>query len=218
MTAVSGFVRGLKGIAALAGLVLTLAVTAKSQTTAPEDFHVGDRIALTVEGPTTFTDTAVVREGLVIRLPNIGDIPLTGVKRADIQSYLTRAIGKYVRDPIVHAQALVRIAVLGAVGRPGFYTLPSDMLLSDVVMSAGGPAGNADLNRTVVKRGSEEVLTKEQVASALSAGETLDQLNVAPGDQLVVGEKPGSSFDTILRVLSVTVPVLSLLLYLSSRR
>lgn len=217
MTAVSGRVRGLKGIAAIAGLVLSLAVTVQAQTTAPEDFHVGDRIALTVEGPATFSDTAVVREGLVIRLPNIGDIPLTGVKRADIQSYLTQAIGKYVRDPIVHAQALVRIAVLGAVGRPGFYTLPSDMLLSDVVMSAGGPGGNADLNRTVVKRGGDEVLSRQQVASALSAGRTLDQLNVAPGDQLIVGEKPRSTLDTALRILSIAVPVASLLFYLSRR-
>lgn len=217
MTAVSGCVKGLKGVAAIAGLVLSLAASVQAQTTAPEDFHVGDRIALTVEGPTTFSDTAVVREGLVIRLPSIGDIPLTGVKRADIQTYLTQAIGKYVRDPVVHAQALVRIAVLGAVGRPGFYTLPSDMLLSDVVMSAGGPGGNADLNRTVVKRGSEEVLTRQQVASALSAGRTLDQLNVAPGDQLIVGEKPSSTFDTVLRVLSIGVPLASLLFYLSRR-
>ena len=217
MTAVSRYVGGLKAIVAAAGLLAMLASAAHAQVVAPEEFHVGDRIALSVEGPATFSDTVSVRDGLILRLPNIGDIPLTGVKRANIQSYLTQAIGKFIRDPVVHATALVRISVLGAVGRPGFYTLPSDMLLSDVVMVAGGPGGNADLNRTVVKRGSEEVLSKEQVASALSSGETLDQLQLAPGDQMIVGEKPNSSFDTILKVLGVTVPVLSLLLYFSRR-
>jgi protein involved in polysaccharide export with SLBB domain len=217
MTAVSRCVRGLKGIATIAGLVLSIAATAKAQVVAPEEFHVGDRIILTVEGPTSFSDTATVRDGLILRLPNIGDVPLTGVKRADIQTYLTQAIGKFIRDPVVHAQALVRIAVLGAVGRPGFYTLPSDMLLSDVVMSAGGPGGNADLNRTVVKRGSDEILSREQVATALSAGETLDQLHISPGDQMVVGQKPSSTLDTVLRVLSIAVPVASLLFYLSRR-
>jgi polysaccharide export outer membrane protein len=146
------------------------------------------------------------------------DISLVGVKRADVQKYLTQEISKFIKDPVVHATALVRLAVLGQVMRPGFYTVPSDALLSDVVMTAGGPTGTADLNRTVVKRGDVDVATKEQVASALSAGQTLDQLQVAPGDQLIVGAKPSSSFDTILKVVGVAIPLLSLALYFSSRR
>jgi polysaccharide export outer membrane protein len=218
MTAVSGCVRYVKAFAIAAGMVFSLSATVAAQNVQPEEFHVGDRIALTVEGPATFTDTVLVRDGLIISLPNIGDVSLTGVKRANIQTYLTQQIGKYLRDPVVHATALVRISVLGQVGRPGFYSLPSDMLLSDVVMAAGGPTGLADLDRTVVKRGGNEILSREQVASALAAGRTLDELNVAPGDEMVIGQKPGSKFDTALKILGVTVPVLSLLLYLSSRR
>ncbi|HEY5086319.1 MAG TPA: SLBB domain-containing protein [Gemmatimonadaceae bacterium] len=226
MTAVSRCVRGLKGIAAFAGIVLSLSVTARAQdtvtaraqdTTQADGFHVGDRIALTVEGPQVISDTVVVRDGLILRLVGLGDIPLAGVKRTDIQKYLTQQISRFIKDPIVHATALVRISVLGQVLRPGFYTVPSDVLLSDVVMRAGGPTGSADLNRSVVKRGSEDVIPEDQVASALASGMTIDQLHIAPGDELVVGEKPNSSFDTVLRVLSVGVPVLSLLLYFSRR-
>lgn len=217
MTAVSGCVRYVKAFAIAAGMVFSLSATVAAQNVQPEEFHVGDRIALTVEGPATFTDTVLVRDGLIISLPNIGDVSLTGVKRANIQTYLTQQIGKYLRDPVVHATALVRISVLGQVGRPGFYSLPSDMLLSDVVMAAGGPTGLADLDRTVVKRGGNEILSREQVASALAAGRTLDELNVAPGDEMVIGQKPGSKFDTALKILGVTVPVLSILLYFSRR-
>lgn len=217
MTAVSRCVRWLTGVVSFAALALSLSATAGAQEGQPDGFQVGDRIALTVEGPQTISDTVVVRDGLILRLTGLGDIPLTGVRRADIQTYLTQQIGRFIRDPIVHATPLVRIAVLGAVGRPGFYTLPSDVLLSDVVMRAGGPAGNADLNRTVVKRGNSEVISSEQVASALTAGRTLDDLHVAPGDQLVVGEKPRSTFDTLLRVLGIAVPIASLLFYLSRR-
>jgi protein involved in polysaccharide export with SLBB domain len=214
MTAVSRCVRGVKGIAALAGLLLSLSATVRAQEGQPDDFHVGDRIALTIEGPQIFSDTVVVRDGLILRLPNIGDIPMAGVKRSDVESYLTQQIGKYIRNPVVHATPLVRIAILGQVGRPGFYTMPSDVLLSDVVMRAGGPTGNADLNRTVVKRGGQEVISKEQVASALTAGMTLDQLHIAPGDEMVVGEKPNSIWGTFLTVLGVTVPLVTLLYYL----
>jgi protein involved in polysaccharide export with SLBB domain len=214
MTAVSRCVRGVKGIAALAGLLLSLSATVRAQEGQPDDFHVGDRIALTIEGPQIFSDTVVVRDGLILRLPNIGDIPMAGVKRSDVESYLTQQIGKYIRNPVVHATPLVRIAILGQVGRPGFYTMPSDVLLSDVVMRAGGPTGNADLNRTVVKRAGQEVISKEQVASALTAGMTLDQLHIAPGDEMVVGEKPNSLWGTVLTVIGVTVPLITLLIYL----
>lgn len=218
MTAVSGCVRGLKAIGAAAAIVVSVAALANAQQEMPDGFHVGDRIALTVEGPQVVRDTVAVREGLILRLTGLSDISLVGVKRADVQKYLTQEISKFIKDPVVHATALVRLAVLGQVMRPGFYTVPSDALLSDVVMTAGGPTGTADLNRTVVKRGDVDVATKEQVASALSAGQTLDQLQVAPGDQLIVGAKPTSSFDTILKVVGVAVPLLSLALYFASRR
>lgn len=216
MTAVSRCVRWLQAIAA-AGLVLSLSAVAQAQAGQADEFHVGDRIALTVEGPQMLSDTVVVRDGLILRMAGLSDISLVGVKRANIQKYLTQEISKYIKDPIVHATALVRISVLGQVMRPGFYTVPSDALLSDVVMTAGGPTGTADLSRSVVKRGGQDAIPREQVANALSGGMTLDQLQVAPGDELIVGEQPKSSFDTILKVVGVAVPLLTLALYFGSR-
>jgi polysaccharide export outer membrane protein len=217
MTAVSRCVRWLNGTLAVTCLTLALAATAKAQDVQADEFHVGDRIALTVEGPTVMSDTVPVRDGLILRLVGLGDISLAGVKRSNIQPYLTQQIGKFIKDPVVHATALVRISVLGQVMRPGFYSVPSDILLSDVIMRAGGPTGNADLNRSEVKRGSEDVVPQDSAAAAFASGLTLDQLHVAPGDQLIIGEKPNSSFDTVLKVLGVTVPLTTLLFYLQHR-
>jgi len=217
MTVVPGFVRGLKGFYASAALLLIVAGSVQAQDTQPDDFHVGDKIALSVEGPLAIRDTATIRDGLILRLNGLGDISMAGVKRADVQKYLTQEISKYIKDPIVHATALVRISVLGQVMRPGFYTVPSDALLGDVVMMAGGPTTTADLNRTVVQRAGQDVKTSEQIAGALASGATIDQMQIAPGDALVIGEKPSSSFDTILKVVGVAVPLLTLALYFSSR-
>ncbi len=219
MARFSGCVRVITGIAAFLCASSLVPNALSAQEPKAEEFHVGDRIALTVEGgPQAMSDTVVVRDGLILQLPGLGDIPLTGVKRSDAQKYLTQQIGKFIRDPIVHATPLVRIAVLGQVGRPGFYTVPSDVLVSDIVMRAGGPTQNSDLSRTVVKRGTEEVKSSEEVSNAISSGMTLDQLNIAPGDEMIVGEKQPSSFDTVLKIVGVGVPLLSLLLYLHSRR
>lgn len=215
MTAGSRFNRALRGLMFGVGIVLAFSRVAAGQ--AADEFHVGDRIALTVEGPQAFADTALVREGLVLRLPTFGDISLAGVKRADTQKYLTQQIGKYIKDPVVHATPLVRIAILGEVGRPGFYWVPSDNLLSDVVMRAGGPTGNADLNKTVVKRSGKEVISQSQSQVALTEGKTLDDLRVAPGDELVVGQKSTFGFGNVLQILGVGISLAGLLLALSYR-
>lgn len=206
-------------------LLVTVSVTvaAQQRPIAPEEFHAGDRIALTVEGPSlapgatpgganVVSDTVVVREGQILRFPTIGDISLVGVRRPNLEKYLTHQFSKFLRDPVVHATPLVRIAVLGQVGRPGFYSLPSDIPLSDVVMRAGGPTGESDLNKTVVKRATKTVIGKDQVATALTNGSTLDDLQVAPGDEVVIGEKSHVGFNTYLQVLGVGVSVLGLLL------
>jgi protein involved in polysaccharide export with SLBB domain len=218
-TRIAKHIRTLACVAAalFAGSAVAPVTTVGAQESNPEGFHAGDRIALTIEGPLNMNDTLVVREGLVLRIPSMADIPLTGVRRADAQKYLTQQIEKYVKNPIVHATPLVRIAVLGEVGHPGFYTMPSDVLLSDVVMRAGGPTGNADLGKTVVKRGSQEVVSQTMARNALSSGETLDDLRVAPGDQVVIGEKSHFGFGTVMQAVSVLASVTAVLFYLGHR-
>lgn len=210
------WLRVLRGACLAFGILLALPRVGKAQ--APDEFHVGDRIALTVEGPQAVADTAVVRDGLIITLPTFGDISVAGVKRANIQQYLTQQFSKFIRDPVVHAIPLVRISILGEVGRPGYYTVPSDILLSDVVMRAGGPTGNADLSKTVVKRDGTEILSKAQASAALSNGETLDQLRIAPGDEVVIGQKSNFGFQNVLQILGITISLAGLLLALSYRR
>jgi polysaccharide export outer membrane protein len=154
------------------------------------DFQVGDRIALAVQNEPTLTDTFTVREGQTLRLPNVPDIALHGVLRSELQGYLTKQLAQYLRNPVVRATPLVRVAVLGQVVRPGYYSAPADELVSDMLMRAGGPTTNADVNKTEVRRGGVVVLRATSVQKAMSQGETIDQLDLRPGDQLVVGEHP----------------------------
>lgn len=226
----SSLTRRIRTIGPVMALLVTVSVTGAAQqgVIAPGEFHPGDRIALTVEGlsapnaapgqgPNMIADTVVVRDGQILRFPTIGDISLVGVRRPDLEKYLTQQFSKFVRDPVVHATPLVRVAVLGQVGRPGFYSFPSDLPLSEVVMRSGGPTGESDLNKTVVKRATKTVIGKDQIASALVNGSTLDDLRVAPGDEIVVGEKSHLNLGTILQVVGLSVSVLYLALALYHR-
>jgi protein involved in polysaccharide export with SLBB domain len=185
--------------------VIATATGAQKTADAPDQLQVGDRIALTVEGPAAFSDTVIVREGGVILLPNIGEISIQGVRRSEVQSFLSQEIAKYIKNPVVHATALVRIAVVGAVARPGFYSVPSDFVISDVLMEAGGPIASADVNRSTIQRGTKELIGKKGVSRALAAGTTLSELRLASGDQIVVAERPRGNLDNMLRVSGVLV-------------
>src|SRR4029077_19632528 len=104
------------------------------------DFAPGDRIVIHVAQEPTLNDTFPVKIGRILILPNLPEISMAGVLRSEAQSYLTTQIGKYVKDPTVVVDPLVRVPILGAVQRPGFYTVRADMLASEVIMAGGGPA------------------------------------------------------------------------------
>lgn len=172
------------------------------------DFQVGDRIVLYVANQPSLTDTFTVREGQMLHLPNLSDVSLHGVLRSELQAHLYAEISRYIRDPVVRSGSLLRIAVLGSVTKPGFYALPADMLMSDAIMHAGGLASNADVERTVIKRGGMVIWPAPEVQTVIKNGETLDQLNLRAGDEIDVGAKKPNSFLTLW--LPVTAAVVGI--------
>jgi len=153
------------------------------------DLQVGDNLAITVQNEPTYTGVFTVQAGRVLTLPGLPGIPLRGVLRSEAEGYITKELAKYIREPSVRVVPSIRLAVLGAVGKQGFYQVPADLLISDAIMAAGGPSGAADPNLSKVMRSSTKILTETDVTDAIVRGATLDQLNLRAGDQIVVDEK-----------------------------
>jgi protein involved in polysaccharide export with SLBB domain len=164
------------------------------------DFQPGDLIALTVIEESTLTDTFTVRSGRTLQLPNLPEISLKGVLRSELRSFLTGKVAEHIRNPQVDAVALIRVAVLGAVNRPGFYNVPAETPAAEVVMIAGGPSQNTDLKKVEVRRGETVVIPRDAMTTAFAAGTSIDQLNVHGGDQIVIGQKSGGWRGTIQTV------------------
>jgi len=163
------------------------------------DFRVGDRVVLSVQGEPNLPDTVVVEPGPQITLPLFGSISLAGVLRSEIQEHLTRELGRIIRDPVVRAQGLMRLSIQGSVGSPGFYVVPADMLVSDALMIAGGPAGGANLDALRIERGPTRLLEGRAMQDALLQGRTLDQLNLQAGDQIFLPAQSASIWGAVLR-------------------
>ena len=182
------------------------------------DFQVGDRIAVAVAGEPTLTDTFTVREGQLLRLPNMPDVALHGVLHAELQDTLTRDLARYIKDPVVHTTPLVRVAVLGQVPRPGYYSVAADELASSLFMHAGGLMNTSDIGKTVVRRGTETVYTPKTFQTAMTNGATVDQLALRPGDEIVVGEHPpGGSFVRYLGVAAVLAGIAASIAIIATR-
>ena len=166
------------------------------------DLQPGDRVALRVVGEQTLTDTFVVKPTRTILLPNIGEVPMDRVLRSELNDHLRKQVGRFIRDPQLEATALVRVSLTGAVGKPGFYNLPADVLASDAIMAAGGPGSRGDVGKTEIRRAGLVVATKEQTGEAIQKGASLDQLNVQSGDEIVVGEA-GKGITGVLKTMGM---------------
>ena len=166
------------------------------------DFQVGDRIVIRVTGDSTLSDTLTVRSGLVLPLGQYGDVSLRGVLRQDLLQHLTTALARYIREPRVQALTLVRVAVIGAVARPGYYHIAGDALMTDLVMLAGGPSSEGDLARISVRRNAGELIADDAVRTAVASGRTVADLGLRAGDEIVVGERKRRSMGSMLQILS----------------
>ena len=178
------------------------------------DFKLGDAVVLRVEGEPSLPATVPVLSGAsgpILSLPVFGEVPLHGVLRSEVEARITESLSQFIRDPVVQAEGLMRISVQGSVGTPGFFTVAADMLVSEVLMAAGGPAQDADLDDITIGRGSELLMAGEEMREALRLGRTLDQLNLQAGDELVVGADTGGGWGSLGVIIGTVSSVVLIL-------
>jgi len=179
------------------------------------DFQVGDRIAVSFVSDALHRDTVVVKPGLYVDLAGMASIPLTGVLRSELQGRVSREILKYVKAEQLEVTPLVRVGILGAVARPGYFTLAPDVPIAQAIMAAGGPSASADVDRSVVRRRNEEFRSAEETRRAIAGGLTLDQFGLIAGDELMVGQRS----DRTSRVIGFASAMASILaLVVATRR
>ncbi len=178
------------------------------------DFRVGDRILMIVEGESALSDTFVVGPARQLTLPLIGEVPLEGVLRAELQPYLTRRLAQNLRDPEVRTTVFVRLSVQGAVARPGYYGVPAAALLSDALTAAGGTTQEANMAKLRIERDGKPIWAGKALQQAIAEGRTLDDAGLVAGDQYVVPRRGGTSTGDVLRfggyLLTIPVTVITL--------
>lgn len=167
------------------------------------DVFAGDVLLVQVSGDPRMNGAHPVTPRRTVLIPGAGEITVANLLRSEIEAHLTTELGRFVRNPTVRAEALLRLQISGAVGRPGFFTVPASMPLPDVLMQfAGGPQGTTDLRKSSIRRGGEIVLPGLGVETAIREARSVDALNLQAGDELRLEQRPtGSSIGRGLAVV-----------------
>lgn len=185
-------------------MMLAAPVAAQS---APRFVRVGDRVLLRVDGDPQLSDTFEVAAGPSVLLPAIGAVPLAGIARDTVTAYLTGVLSKYIRDPVVHAELLIRVGVVGEVARPGYYSVPDDLLFSDLLMHAGGPTKEADVHKMKLERGDTVRWEGKKVHEAVAGQRTLAELGFQSGDQVEVPAITRHDALATVQIISILVAI-----------
>jgi polysaccharide export outer membrane protein len=171
------------------------------------DFQAGDRIFVRVEGEQQLTDTFTVTDGLELALPQVGNVSMRGVLRAELQPHVRAYLAQYLRDPVVTARPLLRLLVEGQVANPGFYGVSPEQPLADVLAVAGGLTQTAKVTEIRVERGDAKIWSGPTLQEALGRGYSIDRLNLRAGDRLFVPARKDSERSLRLLGLLLSVPV-----------
>lgn len=172
------------------------------------DFRVGDRFVVALRHEAARTDTAAVRDSLRVTLFNLPDLSLEGVLRAELDERVTAHVARYLRNFTVRTNPLTRVAILGAVRMPGFYYVAPDRPISDLVMVAGGPAPDADLDQFEIRRGQDRLIKAKESRRLVKEGRTLEQIDVQSGDEAHIAVKRKLNWQVLVQLFFVISSIL----------
>jgi len=176
------------------------------------DFRPGDVVGLIVRGQEDWTGSFPVQPDQTIVLPALPPIPLAGVLHSEAEEVIRGALATVLRNPLVELATQMRISVTGQVGEPGFYDVSGTLLLSDVIMLAGGPTQRSKLESVEIRRLAQTIMSGSELTTR---GATLDELGVQSGDVVYIPEDKGSLHG--LRTVTIVIGSIASMYYLIDR-
>jgi hypothetical protein len=161
------------------------------------DFQPSDALQLDVQGMPQFTGTFNLDRNRDLILPTVDPISMRGVLYSEAEEAVTDGLKVYLRDPQVRVTVTKRIAIVGGISSPGFYDIPPQSTVSQAIMLAGGPAGNAKLNQAEFRRLGDAYT--DPYGNIAFTNVSLVELGVRSGDELYV--PPGGSGLTTTKII-----------------
>ena len=157
------------------------------------EISIGDRLALRMWGAFPYQDIQVVDTQGNIFLPNVGPIPVAGVRNRELNDFVSKAIRDVYRTNVevyatLEASQPVRVFVTGFVRAPGMYPGVSADSILGFLRRAGGidSSRGSYIDVRLVRSG--EVRATFNFYDFLIDGR-LESVQIQDGDTIVVGAR-----------------------------
>lgn len=201
----SGLVRAVAACAAAATMVVGLSGCASSSnlpaapavaSSASYNYLVGpgDTLNITVWRNPELSLTVPVRPDGKVSAPLVDELMAQGKTSSEIARDVEKALGKFVRDPVVTVIVTnfvgsysEQIRVLGEATKPQFLPYKQKMTVMDVMIAVGGLTDFADGNKaTIVRAAENNKRYSVRLQDLVKRGDISANVEMLPGDILII--------------------------------
>jgi len=198
----------LAGKAARVAFFLSLAVLGLAGCATPEyppaprlsnvdyNYHIGpaDVVNVIVWRNPELSMSVPVRPDGMITTPLIEDLPALGRTPTELARDMEKALGKYIRDPVVTViatsfvgPASEQVRVIGEAAKPQALAYRKDLTVLDVMIAVGGLTDFADGNAARIFRVADGgKLYMVRLRDLLKRGDITANAEMRPGDILII--------------------------------
>jgi polysaccharide export outer membrane protein len=137
--------------------------------------------------------TVPVRPDGKVTTPLVDDVPAIGKSPTLLARDLEKALGKYIRDPVVTVvvtnfagPATEQIRVIGEATKPQVIAYRKSMSLLDVMIQVGGLTDFADGNSASIYRVADGKSYSVRLRDLVKRGDISANVDMRPGDVLII--------------------------------
>lgn len=180
----------------IAGCATQYPAAPVQSTVADYNYHIGTRDVVNVivwRNPELSMSVPVRPDGK-ITTPLIDDLPALGKTPTELGRDMEKALGKYVRDPVVTVIVTAfagppseQVRVIGEAAKPQVLPYSSQMTLLDVMIAVGGLTDFADGNGARIFRTTDGgKLYSVRLRDLVKRGDITANVDMRPGDILII--------------------------------
>lgn len=154
----------------------------------------GDQVQIVVWRNPELSLQVPVRPDGLISAPLVEDLPAAGKDPTTLARDVEKALGKYIRDPVVTVVVTSfvgplneTVRVVGEAAKPQMLPYRQNMTLLDVMIAVGGLTDFADGNAAVLLRSSEGGKQYTvRLKDLIKRGDVTANADVKPGDVIII--------------------------------
>jgi polysaccharide export outer membrane protein len=154
----------------------------------------GDSINIVVWRNPELSTSVPVRPDGKITAPLVEDLPAMGKDSTTLARDIEKALGKYIRDPVVTVIVggfvgpySEQIRVVGEAAKPQVLAYKQKMTLLDVMIAVGGVTEFADGNNATILRTAEgNKQYSVRIRDLIGRGDVSANAEMRPGDVLII--------------------------------